>query len=77
MKQDRLIVVVDDEADIRELVELHLKRAGYATAAFENGSDFLRWMDLGGEPLLCVLDVMLPPPFLLLCLLLLAMKLTE
>ena len=60
MKKDRLIVIVDDEADIRELVELHLKRAGYATAAFENGSDFLRWMDLGGEPLLCVLDIMLP-----------------
>ena len=60
LKQNKLIAVVDDEVDIRELVELHLKHAGYTTAAFENGSDFLRWMDLGGEPLLCVLDVMLP-----------------
>ncbi len=54
------IAVVDDEGDIRELVQLHLERAGFKTASFENGDDFIKWMDGGGSPLLCVLDVMLP-----------------
>lgn len=59
-KEDKLIAVVDDEADIRELVELHLNRAGYTAAVFETGSDFLQWIDAGSTPVLCILDIMLP-----------------
>ncbi len=59
-KQRQVIAVVDDEADIRELVELHLKRAGFATESFENGSDFFHWLSLKNKPALCILDVMLP-----------------
>ncbi len=54
------IAVIDDEQDIRELVELHLKRAGFDTVSFENGSDFFRWLSPGNEPALCILDIMLP-----------------
>ncbi len=60
MTKSTLIVVVDDEADIRELVELHLKRAGFSTVSFENGTDFFEWLSLEKTPALCVLDIMLP-----------------
>lgn len=58
--EDKLVAVVDDEQDIRELLELHLTRAGYQTASFEGGRDFLKWLEEGGMPSLCVLDIMLP-----------------
>ncbi len=54
------VVIVDDEDDIRELVELHLKRAGYSTVSFENGTDFFNWLSLDKTPSLCILDIMLP-----------------
>ncbi len=56
----QLIAVVDDEDDIRELVELHLKRAGFQTVSFENGNDFFEWLSAHKTPALCILDVMLP-----------------
>lgn len=60
MSSERLIAIVDDEADIRELVVLHLSRAGYRTIAFENGGEFLDWLETGVSPSLCILDIMLP-----------------
>jgi len=54
------VVVIDDEQDIRELVELHLKRAGFSTVCFENGGDFFNWLAAGNEPSVCILDIMLP-----------------
>lgn len=56
----QLIVVVDDEDDIRELVELHLKRAGFQTVSFENGNAFFQWLSPNKTPALCILDIMLP-----------------
>lgn len=56
----QLIVIVDDEEDIRELVKLHLKRAGFKTVSFENGNDFFQWLSADRSPALCILDVMLP-----------------
>ncbi len=58
--EGKLVAVVDDEQDIRGLLELHLKRAGYDTVSFEDGKKFLRWLEDGGSPSLCVLDIMLP-----------------
>lgn len=60
MMERILVALVDDEQDIRELLELHLKRAGYETASFDNGGDFLSWLEDGGVPSLCILDIMLP-----------------
>ncbi len=60
MPDDKLIAVVDDEEDIRDLVGLHLKRAGFSVVSFEKGNDFLNWLESGNAPSLCVLDVMLP-----------------
>jgi DNA-binding response OmpR family regulator len=56
----KLVAVVDDEKDIRELVELHLQRAGFTCASFETGAGFLRWLSPERIPSLCILDIMLP-----------------
>jgi len=53
------ILVVDDEEDIRELVELNLAREGYGVLTCETGEDALK---LAGAklPNLVILDLMLP-----------------
>lgn len=55
----KLIAIVDDEPDIRELVSLHLGRAGFMTETFEKADDFYRFLD-SKMPDLVVLDLMLP-----------------
>ncbi|NLP06187.1 response regulator transcription factor [Candidatus Fermentibacteria bacterium] len=53
------IAVIDDERDILDLVDLHLRRAGFATSLFERSKPFLD--SLGeGLPDLLVLDLMIP-----------------
>lgn len=56
---NKLIAVIDDEPDIRELVALHLERAGFQVKAFEKAGDFLRFLE-SDLPDLIVLDLMLP-----------------
>lgn len=53
------VVVVEDEPDIREVVSLYLKRAGYAVSCYDDG---LAALDALNEalPELIILDVMLP-----------------
>jgi len=53
------IAIIEDEADLRELLELHLKREGYQPHLFATGDEFL---DSTGEgPFdLILLDLMLP-----------------
>lgn len=54
-----LIAVVDDEPDIRELVTLHLKKNGFRSKEYEDGTAFLK--ALGNvRPDLILLDIMLP-----------------
>jgi two-component system phosphate regulon response regulator PhoB/two-component system alkaline phosphatase synthesis response regulator PhoP len=55
----RLIAVVDDETDIRELVELHLGKAGFRARGFADGREFGRFL-ARETPDLVVLDLMLP-----------------
>ncbi len=54
-----LILVVDDEEDIRELVELNLSREGYQIVACETGERALELVR-ARKPDLIVLDLMLP-----------------
>jgi DNA-binding response OmpR family regulator len=56
---NNLIAVIDDEPDIRELVSLHLKRAGFQTEEFARIKDFWRFLETEA-PDLIVLDLMLP-----------------
>lgn len=53
------ILVVDDEEDIRELVELNLRREGYNVLTCETGEQALAQATRNG-PDLVVLDLMLP-----------------
>ena len=53
------ILIVDDEEDIRELVQLYLVREGYGTLACETGEEALNLVRKE-PPDLIVLDLMLP-----------------
>ncbi len=53
------IAVVDDEADILELVSIHLNRAGFSVMKFENSTAFLNTLKTN-VPDLVILDLMLP-----------------
>jgi two-component system phosphate regulon response regulator PhoB/two-component system alkaline phosphatase synthesis response regulator PhoP len=55
----KLIAIIDDEPDIRELVSLHLKRAGFETKTFTKADDFFLFLD-SVKPDLIILDLMLP-----------------
>jgi DNA-binding response OmpR family regulator len=55
----KLIAVVDDEADILELVSHHLLREGYTVKQFQNGREFLSFTQ-SLLPDLVILDLMLP-----------------
>jgi DNA-binding response OmpR family regulator len=55
----KLVVVVDDEADILELVALHLERAGFRVKGFPDAEKFLAFVDKK-TPDLIILDLMLP-----------------
>ena len=53
------ILVVDDDAGIREVVSFALRKAGYATVAAENGEVALaRFAE--ERPALIVLDILMP-----------------
>jgi two-component system phosphate regulon response regulator PhoB/two-component system alkaline phosphatase synthesis response regulator PhoP len=56
---DKLIAVVDDEEDIRELVSICLKRVGYKVKEYENADSLLKAMPKS-LPDLIVLDLMMP-----------------
>jgi two-component system alkaline phosphatase synthesis response regulator PhoP len=53
------VLVVEDDADIADLVRLYLQRAGHEVQCLHSGSDVLRMM-LGSTPDVVVLDRMLP-----------------
>ena len=55
-----LVLVVDDERDIRDLVRLNLELEGHEVEVATDGADALRQVDEGLRPDLVVLDVMMP-----------------
>jgi len=57
--QERLVLVVDDDATVRELVQRHLERSGFAVVTAGGGQEGLR---LVGElrPAAVTLDIMMP-----------------
>lgn len=54
------ILVVDDEEGIRDLIETHLQRAGYAISVAVDAEDALRRYPLRGEIAVLVSDLRLP-----------------
>jgi signal transduction histidine kinase/CheY-like chemotaxis protein len=58
-QQEALILVVDDDATVRELVERHLQRAGFAVVTARGGQEGLRLVrEL--RPAVVTLDIMMP-----------------
>lgn len=53
------IMVVDDEQDLREMIELMMKKEGFETEMAVDGTDFLNKIDVF-QPDLVTLDVMMP-----------------
>jgi len=52
-------MIVDDEKDLREMIELVIHKEGFITATAEDGDDFLNKID-EFQPDLVTLDVMMP-----------------
>jgi two-component system, OmpR family, response regulator len=59
MDQEPLILVVDDDAHIREVVRFALRKAGYRTAEASNGRQALEQFR-ALRPVLLVLDILMP-----------------
>ncbi len=53
------VMVVDDEHDLREMINLMMQKEGYETEMAENGEDFLNKID-NFSPEIVTLDVMMP-----------------
>jgi two-component system response regulator MtrA len=56
---DKLVLVADDDADVRELVEFRLAHAGYEVITAADGEEAVE-LALARRPRLCVIDVMMP-----------------
>jgi CheY-like chemotaxis protein len=54
------VLVVDDDADTRELLRMALTADGYAVATASNGRDALNHLRSHAETCIVVLDLMLP-----------------
>jgi DNA-binding response OmpR family regulator len=56
---EKLILVADDDDDVRELVVFRLERAGYEVITAGDGEEALK-LALERRPDICVIDVMMP-----------------
>lgn len=59
MDAERHLLVVDDDAEIRNLLSAYLRRNGYRVTALPDGRSLRRAVEVGGVDLV-VLDLMLP-----------------
>jgi CheY-like chemotaxis protein len=55
-----LVLIVDDEADVRDHVGALLENGGYRVVAARNGVDALAWLERGGRPSVILLDLVMP-----------------
>ena len=54
------ILLVDDENDLRSIVALRLRKAGFEVEEAIHGADALEKLEKGAKPDLVILDVMMP-----------------
>ncbi|MCW5692169.1 MAG: response regulator [Pseudolabrys sp.] len=59
-KPDSVILIVDDDADVREVVSATVKAAGLTPAQAANGREALGWLAINKTPALILLDLMMP-----------------
>jgi CheY-like chemotaxis protein len=54
------LLLVEDDADVRESIAEMLRDEGYAVAEAENGADALQWLKGNPDPCLILLDLWMP-----------------
>jgi len=59
-KEDSTVLIVDDDADVRELVANTVRGAGMTPAQAANGREALGWLSNHQPPALVLLDLMMP-----------------
>jgi CheY-like chemotaxis protein len=59
-RNGQLVMVVDDDEDLREMIALVLEAHGYRTQAAVDGVDALGQIDAGAKPALVLLDLRMP-----------------
>ena len=59
-KADAVILIVDDDPDVREVVATTVKAAGMTPAQAANGREALGWLSNHPSPALVLLDLMMP-----------------
>ena len=59
LSHTRTVAVVEDEADIQELISFSLKKEGYTVECFSSGQDIVDYLT-GNRPDLILLDLLLP-----------------
>lgn len=59
-KTNAVVLIVDDDAQVRDVVRTTLRNAGLNTAEAANGRAALEWMDGNPAPDLVLLDLMMP-----------------
>ena len=58
---DDYVLVIDDDADLRESIGVMLEAAGHSFATASDGADGLQWLRAGrGRPCVVLLDLMMP-----------------
>ena len=55
-----VVLIVDDDEDIRETVQLALQMENHSTALAADGSEALDWLGRHRPPCLILLDLMMP-----------------
>ena len=58
--QKDMVLIVDDERNIRNLLKMYLEQDGFDVEDIEDGPTTLRYLEQGHNPQLIILDVMLP-----------------
>jgi signal transduction histidine kinase/CheY-like chemotaxis protein len=58
--KDATVLIVDDEADVRDVVKATIDAAGMESAEAANGALALQWLDNNPPPALILLDLMMP-----------------
>jgi CheY-like chemotaxis protein len=57
---DPLVLVVDDDAEVRSMIRRTIEGTGLRVAEAANGREALRWLEANPDPALILLDLMMP-----------------
>jgi CheY-like chemotaxis protein len=59
-KTNKVVMIVDDEIDVRDTIKMVLEKAGYEVLAASSGDECLKMLENGKKPDLILMDIMMP-----------------